>query len=392
MIISWIIYFILAVATGAFFILYKDLLALVLLLSVLCIPFILLLIHSVSFFLTKITVEIDDKEAGLGKPVKILIKVKNSSPFAVTHIKVFTKCTNLFLNAEHDCKFIISAAPFSTKVFTYEMKSEHIGNIDFTLKKAVFYDYFSLFRLTRKIKTTKIIPVFPETVAVAAEIRPNNWFVGEADKFSNAKAGDDPSEVFNIREYIEGDKLNKVHWKLTSKADKYMIKEYSLPVSDNIFIYLDLKARDSNDESLTLIDSLVKSCLSVSLEFARKGIVHYIGWYNCRRNAFIKSKIKSEADVYLTISRVFSDTVFTSEPMLENCEFFLKNKYSHIILMSSSPAKEVEGLFAEFDLSLSLMSVVCVAYERTEAPSGNHTRFIPVIPNSEENCLYGIKF
>lgn len=214
MIISWIIYFILAVATGAFFILYKDLLALVLLLSVLCIPFILLLIHSVSFFLTKITVEIDDKEAGLGKPVKILIKVKNSSPFAVTHIKVFTKCTNLFLNAEHDCKFIISAAPFSTKVFTYEMKSEHIGNIDFTLKKAVFYDYFSLFRLTRKIKTTKIIPVFPETVAVAAEIRPNNWFVGEADKFSNAKAGDDPSEVFNIREYIEGDKLNKVHWKL----------------------------------------------------------------------------------------------------------------------------------------------------------------------------------
>ncbi len=392
MIISWLIYFAVAIATGVFFILYKDLLALILFLSVLSIPVILLLIHLISFFLTKIEIEIDDSGSGIGKPVKILIKVKNNSPFAVTHIKLTTKCKNLFLNTEHDCKFVISSAPFSTKVFTYEMVSDHVGNIDFSIKKAVFYDFFSMFRLTKRIKTTKVIPLYPETISVKARIRPNNWFAGEAEKFSSAKAGDDPSEIFNIREYKEGDKLNKIHWKLTSKTDKYMVKEYSLPVSENIFIYLDLKLDDTTDESLLKIDSLIKTFASVSLDFARKGITHYVGWYNCRRGAFIKSKIKSESDVYFTLSKVFSDSVYTEEPLLERCEFFSKSKYSHIIIMSSNSAKDAEGMFAGFNLSLSLLSVVLVEYERSSIPTSSDTRFIPVIPNAEERCLYGVKF
>lgn len=392
MIISWIIYFAVAIATGAFFVLYKDLLALILFLSVLCIPVILFVMHLVSYLLTKIEVQIEDSSFGIDKPAKILITVKNSSPFAVTHIKLTAKCKNLFLNTEHDCRFVISAAPFSTKVFTYEMSSEHIGNIEFSIKKAQFYDFFSLFRLDKSIKTSKIIPVYPETVSVSGVIRPNNFFVGEAEKFSSSKAGDDPSEIFNIREYAEGDKLNKIHWKLTSKTDKYMVKEYSLPVSDNIFIYLDLKAKDTSDESLKKIDSLIKTYASVSLNFAKKSITHYVGWYNCRRNAFVKTKIKSESDVYLALSRIFSDSVFTSEPMLERCEFFLKSKYSHIILMSSNSAKDAESMFAGFDLSLALLSIISVEFERSEIPSTAETSFIPVIPDSEERCLYGVKF
>ena len=392
MIISWIIYFAVAIATGVFFVLYKDLLAFILFLTVLFIPIVLLIIHLISYFLTKIEIEIDDRNFGIGKPVKILINVKNKSPFAVTHIKLTAKCKNLFLNTEHDCRLIISSAPFSTKVFTYEMGSQHIGNIEFSIKKASFYDFFSLFRLDKSVKTTKIIPIFPQTVDVTSTIRPNNFFIGEAEKFSSAKAGDDPSEIFNIREYTDGDKLNKIHWKLTSKTDKYMVKEYSLPVSDNIFIYLDLKIKDTTDKSLEKIDSLIKTFASVSLDFAKKGITHYVGWYNCRNCTFAKAKIKNETDVFSVLSRIFSDSVFTAEPMLERCEFFTKSKYSHIILMSSNSAKDVEGIFAGFNLSLSLVSIVSVEFERSNIPKTSGTRFISVAPHSEERCLYGVKF
>ncbi|MGN0173767.1 MAG: DUF58 domain-containing protein [Acutalibacteraceae bacterium] len=392
MIISWIIYLAVVIATGAFFILYKDLLALILFLSVLCVPIILLVIHLISFLLTKIEVGFDKNSSGMDKPIKIFIKVKNRSPFAITHIKLTSKCKNLFLNTEHDCKFVISASPFSEKTFCYELNSKHIGNIDFSLKKAVFYDFFSMFCFSKRLNISKVIPVYPPTVSVLATIRPNNWFIGEAEKFSRAKAGDDPSEVFDIREYREGDKLNKIHWKLTSKTDKYMVKEYSLPVSDNIFIYLDLKIKENSDKDLTLVDSLIKSFISVSLNFINQGISHYVGWYNSRRNAFIKAKIKSEEDVFITLNKIFSDTVFTADPMMENCEFFLKSKYSHIIFMTSNSAKEVESQFAGFDIALSLKSIVSVEYERSDIPSTLETEFIPIIPENEEQCLFDIKF
>ena len=391
MIISWIIFFLVAVATGVFFVLYKDVIALILFLSVLLIPIILLIIHLISFLLTKIDVEIEESKASTKKPIKIIISIENKSPFSITHIRVDAKFKNRFFDTEHDCRFVISSSPFSTKKLKYEISSVHIGNIDFLLKKAVFYDYFSMFRFSKRINITKVVPIYPESVPVSVEVRPNNFFLGEADKFSKVKAGDDPSEVFNIREYIQGDKLNKIHWKLTSKTDKYMVKEYSLPVSDNIFIYLDLKCKDESEESLLFIDSLIKSFFSISKEFINKGIIHYVGWYNSRRNVFVKSKIKTDADIYLTLNKIFSDTVFYDEPMLENCDFFSKHRYSHIVLMTSNSAKDVEKLFSGFDTSISLFSIVAIENERDDFPSDDETMFVPVVPECEEKCLYGIK-
>lgn len=391
MIISWLIYFAVAVASGVFFILYKDLISLILFLCILCVPIFLFIIHFVSCFLTKIEVEVDDDDAKSGNGIKILLKVKNSSPFSITNIKIVSKCKNLFLNTEHDCKFVISATPFSTKVFTYELSSEHIGNVEFALKKAYFYDFFSMFRLSRKLNITKIIPLYPQTVPVSLRIRPNNWFTGEAEKFSSVKAGDDPSQVFNIREYIEGDKLNRIHWKLTSKTDKYMVKEYSLPVSDNVFVYLDLKISDTTDESLEKIDSLIKTFASVSLELAKKSITHHVGWYNSRRNVFRKAKIKTQSDVYIVLSQMFSDCIFTDMPMLERCDFFEKTKYSHVVLMSTGSAVDVQNMFSGFDTALSLTSIVSVDFERGEMPKTDNVRFIHIIPQNEERCLYGIK-
>ncbi len=392
MIISWLIYLAVAIGTGAFFVFYSDLIALIVLITVLAIPVLLFIIHFLAFVFTKIEVEVNDEKADLENPVKILIKVKNNSPFPVTHIRLSSGCKNLFLNTEYKARFVINSVPFSQKVFTYELNSEHIGNIEFTLEKASFYDFFSMFRLSKKLNIKRIVPLYPQTVSVSSHIRPNNWFVGEADKFSNVKAGDDPSEIFDIREYVEGDKLNKIHWKLSSKTDTFMVKEYSLPVSDNVFIYLDLKAKDTTDESLGLIDSLLKTYASVSLSFARKNIEHYVGWYNARTSVFVKTKIKSESDVYITLGRIFSDTIFVDEPMFEKCDFFLKQKYSHIITITSNPAKDAETIFAGFDISLSLLSVVCVEYERSEIPAMDNTKFIPVIPGAEEKCLYHIKF
>lgn len=392
MIISWIIYFAVVIATGAFFVLYKDLLALILFICVICVPIILLIIHAISFFLTKIEVDIAKTSSDIGKPIKVIIKVANRSPFASTHIKLFAKCKNLFLNTEHDCKFTISTAPFSVKEFCYELNSSHMGNIDFSLKNAVFYDYFSMFRFSKRLNISKVIPIYPSPVTVSSTIRPNDWFIGEADIYSNAKAGDDPSEVFNIREYKDGDKLNKIHWKLSSKTDKYMVKEYSLPVSDNIFIYLDLKIESATDESLTLVDSLIKSFVSISNDFIKQGVIHYVGWYNSRANAFLKSKIESDSDLYLTLNKIFSNTVFTTEPLVENCQFFLKSKYSHIIFMTSTSAKNVETQFSGFDTQLSLKSVVVTDYNKNDLPIDSETLLIPVIPNSEEQCLFGIRF
>ena len=58
----------------------------------------------------------------------------------------------------------------------------------------------------------------------------------ESFRYSGARPGDDPGETFDIREYQEGDSIRQIHWKLTGKLDKMMIRQRSFPVDDTILI------------------------------------------------------------------------------------------------------------------------------------------------------------
>ncbi|MCQ2538114.1 MAG: DUF58 domain-containing protein [Lachnospiraceae bacterium] len=40
----------------------------------------------------------------------------------------------------------------------------------------------------------------------------------------------DPSEAYGIREYVPGDSIKSIHWKLSEKTGKTMVREYGMPV------------------------------------------------------------------------------------------------------------------------------------------------------------------
>lgn len=46
----------------------------------------------------------------------------------------------------------------------------------------------------------------------------------DSDRFSLYKKGDDPSEIFDIRDFKDGDRFQQIHWKLSSKTGHYMVK------------------------------------------------------------------------------------------------------------------------------------------------------------------------
>ena len=63
---------------------------------------------------------------------------------------------------------------------------------------------------------------------------------GEGDKYSPHKPGDDPTELFGLRPYREGDRLSRIHWKLSQKTGQTLVKELGLPVSERVLFLLDL--------------------------------------------------------------------------------------------------------------------------------------------------------
>jgi hypothetical protein len=100
----------------------------------------------------------------------------------------------------------------------------------------------------------------------------------ESDTYSKDKSGDDCSEVFDIREYQDGDRLNRIHWKLSSKSDQTYVKEYSLPISNSVVIIPEMV----NGESVRLpsIDTIAELLLSISQKLNANEVNHKVCLYS----------------------------------------------------------------------------------------------------------------
>lgn len=69
-----------------------------------------------------------------------------------------------------------------------------------------------------------------------------------ADKTKKSPYTFDKLEVSDIREYRPGDGLKSVHWKLSSKSDELMVKDYNTGVTKMTYVFCDLSARYPNFE------------------------------------------------------------------------------------------------------------------------------------------------
>ena len=57
-------------------------------------------------------------------------------------------------------------------------------------------------------------------------------------KMQNRK-GNDPSEMFDLREYVPGDDVRSLHWKLSGKTDTLILRQASDPSLYNIVLLMD---------------------------------------------------------------------------------------------------------------------------------------------------------
>lgn len=168
---------------------------------------------------------------------------------------------------------------------SYELyaQSEYCAQFVFRIRRARIYDVFQIFsrrvRLLVDDSLEKGVTVLPEGSEIADwPVRVNPNVMVESEVYSNTKSGDDVSEIFDIRDYAPGDRFNRIHWKLTSKMDRLMVKELGLPIDCSVLIFLELSSYDQGGEFLKYRDALFGALFSLSECMLEQGQVHYIAW------------------------------------------------------------------------------------------------------------------
>lgn len=232
--------------------------------------------------------------------VPVEITISNPFWFPVNRFKMTLICENTLLKTKSRQIIRGSAAGHGTASFSLRISGAACGLVTLKLKKIRIYDCIGIFFLTKRPKITEsfhILPsVFDTHVVVSNTIRS---FPLESDVYDTQKSGDDPSEVFQIREYQKGDRPQSIHWKLSARNDTLMVKEYSRPVGCAVVFFLDYRI---------LTEPYLETLFSISFEMLNQQCRHYMVWYDTACEDIERMAMENSEDLYELTAHLLKDT------------------------------------------------------------------------------------
>ena len=301
--------------------------------------FILLIIQTAKL---NISISSSSKASERGKPEVIKIFLENTMFLPVTACRLTFRYKCFFPPDKpvyEKYSVIIPVSQLSKETLTVSFTPKHCGYIDISSARASVYDIIGLTCIFKKIQFKDRITVLPKAYPFSSETERSFSYNAEGDTFSQIRSGDDPSEIFELREYRSGDSLNHIHWKLSSRGEKFIVKELSKPISSKILILCDTGSCRTASDTDKLFDlTATLSSFLVNVQAAHTMTVP------SEDGLLFTSEISGQESLITAITEICSGQAAfsgrtTDEKYFSETAELIRKGFSHVLAVSADDDK-----------------------------------------------------
>ena len=146
------------------------------------------------------------------------------------------------------------------------------------------------------------------------------------------RKGNDPSQVLDIRDYERGDNVKRIHWKLSARLGKTMVRELDMPSDQDTLVVFGMQGKmDGNS-----IDRLVKYGMKLCWNLLKQDTHHNVVLLDEYGYLIQNYNISSEEDYSFFETRVLEGGInFSSEYLDSYIETHnITGKYSQILYVT----------------------------------------------------------
>lgn len=361
-------YVLLLLCTSVFFICYNGYLSLYVFALSLLFPVLAFFFSLPGMLGARVTLGYEDRDAGAvrgarkGEAVPLRIRVWNATPCISGRIRARLTVENTLTGQQEEEHFTFTASSHP-QVLEHQLSSPTCGQVVCRLDKLWVSDYLGIFSLPlgRRRRQEAAVFFWPSVAGVDLAVQEGNMPDAQGERYSQRKPGDDPTELFALREYREGDRLSRIHWKLSQKMGKPLVKELGLPIADHLFFLLDLNG--TGVEADTLLDAFA----TLSHFLAERETAHRVGYWDTRGNRLRCLEISQPEDLLPVWREILSSQGLAPLPALEGEA--LPAGVSHCLYLCCMPQPSLLGaLRAQYPAAR--LSVLQAAESWTTAREG----------------------
>jgi uncharacterized protein (DUF58 family) len=264
-----------------------------------------------------------DEALDVNQSASFNLLVTNCSPVPFVHGAVQLNLVNVFTGKKEKIKKYFFVNGHAQKKLNFEVFSDKCGVVSIHAEKICVSDMTGLIHLRRDFHIHAEVVFLPEMIDMELDIEPALLnFHGDSDEYDKNRPGDDPLEVFGIRDYREGDRPSDVHWKATAKNDAIMVREHARALPCVLLLVADM--RNKKSDVWKNADQYVTLLFSYSIMLIEKGCHHCVAWYDAASGSIVRQTIHNVQDVYGMMHSMMHSVPYEQEidvQELYHCEF-----------------------------------------------------------------------
>ncbi len=171
-------------------------------------------------------------------PYTYEFRIDNRSPLALPFIdaQVSIPQSNAVRCTERTVR--LSMAPLTGYHMKNTVSFRFRGTYDIGVRCFYIYDFFRIFRVRVDVENLTTVYVLPRRLTL--DEASAHAVSDDTARTVRSPLVVDKLEVSDIRDYRNGDSLKAIHWKLSSKSENFIVKDYNTGTSNQTVVFCDL--------------------------------------------------------------------------------------------------------------------------------------------------------
>lgn len=273
MIRAKLLYAVLLVVLFLFWILYRGTLSYQLLLFGLLFPvplFVMLLILRRSL---KVSLHHTKEPIRTGETFAWIISIENRSILPAANASAVLEYTTSLSAGVQKLRVQLPVLPHNTQRVQFRFHAATCGIQTLRVTRLRIYDPLHLFHCNVMSNASDSALVLPAAdPQLGEEWALHQHHADDSDTYDQHKSGDDPSEVFDMHLYREGDAVSRINWKLSAKLDQLLVKEYSLPIAGQLLLLPDYRQAGDAKQAALRLDAMLGAMHTAAVYLLERGI------------------------------------------------------------------------------------------------------------------------
>lgn len=257
-----------AVACLAFSMVYKENISAVILAAVLIYPILAALSTFILLKLVKAEFSKTDILSEKGTRFELIINVKNRFILPCVPMELVCDLPDEDTGLAAEKKIYVTLPPLGKAKLAMNCMNRYRGKYSFSVKKISVVDPLRIIRVSKKGKSVMNAVFVPRKLNI-----PDVSFFCESENFiaKRQSAADNKEDFSHVRDYIPGESVQLVHWKLTAKQGDLMLKQFDSVFDRKALILCDFGCSRERD-ALLCADTIIETAIAFAKTFLDENI------------------------------------------------------------------------------------------------------------------------